>query len=199
MTCLLVTRNRRHWLPYALQCARYQTYRPREILVVSSGESVADLLEPGERNVHVDGHPTIGTARNVGCRAASGSVVAHFDDDDFSHPSRLEEQVLRLIESGKSVTGYRSMRFTDGTRSWMYTGAPEYALGTSLVYQIDFWKAHPFPGVQVGEDNSFVGAARAHGSIISCDAGAMQWATVHPKNTSPRQLRGSNWREIHET
>ena len=161
--------------------------------MVSSGTPVEDLIPPGVRHLHLPGKPTIGATRNAGCAAARTDVVAFFDDDDYSHPRRLEDQVNRLRESGKAVTGYHSMRFTDGREWWLYTGAPDYALGTSLCFRREWWITHPFPNVQVGEDYDFVQMARRERQIISVDAGEMMWATIHDRNTSPRQLRSKSW------
>ena len=193
MTCLVLTRNRRQWLPKALACIEAQTYRNRETLIVASGESVADLAS-GSRLIHLGGKPTIGAARNAGCAMARGSVIAHFDDDDYSAPGRLADQVER-IRAGAAVTGYHSMRFTDGERWWKYTSTQTaYALGTSLCYRRDWWEQHRYPDVQVGEDNAFVAAARP--VLVSVDAGEMMHATIHPGNTSPRLIGGRQWRAL---
>lgn len=196
VTCLLLTRNRPLWLPWSLRCAELQTYANREILVISSGQEVADLIPPGVRHIHLHGKPTTGAQRNAGCDAARGEVISHFDDDDFSHPNRLEDQVRRLTASGKAVTGYRAMKFTDGARWWLYNGSADYALGTSLVYRRDFWQRHRFPDLLVGEDNQFVSRARACGAIVTADAGEMMWASIHQGNTSPRGIRGKQWVEL---
>lgn len=164
--------------------------------MVSSGQQVEDLIPPGVRHLHLPGKPTIGGTRNAGCAAARGEVICFFDDDDSSHPRRLEDQVRRLRESGKAVTGYRSMRFTDGRNWWLYTGTHNYALGTSLCFRRDWWAARPFPDIQVGEDYGFVVKARRESQIVSVDAGEMMWATVWNGNTSPRQLNTAQWRKI---
>lgn len=149
------------------------------------------------RHLHLPGSPKIGAARNAGCEAARGEIVAHFDDDDFSAPERLAEQLARLRGSGRAVTGYHSMRFTDGARWWQYHGAACYALGTSLCYRRDWWQRNRFEPVQVGEDNGFVMRANAARELVSVDAGAMMWATIHSGNTSPRQLQNTDaWRPI---
>jgi hypothetical protein len=85
------------------------------------------------------------------------------------------------------------MRFTDGVSWWRYSGSVRYALGTSLVYRREWWRLHRFPEVQIGEDNGFSQQAAARGALVTADAGEMQWATIHPGNTSPRQLRGNQW------
>lgn len=86
------------------------------------------------------------------------------------------------------------MRFTDGRRWWLYTGKADYALGTSLVYFREFWARHRFRGLQVGEDNDFV--HRCRHELVTADAGDLMYATIHPTNTSPRQLAGKAWTEI---
>ena len=75
-----------------------------------------DLLpdDASIRLVHIEQGRTIGEKRNFGAGRARGAVIAHWDDDDYSAPDRLEDQVGRLLQSGKAVTGYFAMRFTDG-------------------------------------------------------------------------------------
>lgn len=147
------------------------------------------------RLVHLSGSPEIGDKRNFGCSLAEGDIIVHWDDDDFSAPGRIEDQVQRLVESGKSVTGYRSMRFTDGQRWWLYEGVPNYALGTSLCFRKAWWEKNRFPSLQVGEDNHMVANADAQRQLISVPAGDLMWATIHPGNTSPRDL-GSSWKTL---
>ncbi len=165
------------------------------MLILADGESVRDLVpdDPSIRLLELDGNPTIGDKRNLGGSRAGGSVIAHWDDDDHSAPERLTDQIRRLIDSGQSVTGYCSMRFTDGSRSWLYRGATHYAIGTSLCYRRDWWQSHPFPGLQVGEDGAFAATAHQAGQLTTAEAGELMHATIHPGNTSPRQLTGRQW------
>lgn len=198
MTCLCLTRNRREWLPKAIECYQKQTHPHRELLIISDGADVRDLLpdDPSIRLIHVEGNPEIGPKRNFGCDHATGEIIAHWDDDDYSAPGRLADQVHRLIESGKPVTGYGAMRFTDGKRWWQFTGTELFALGTSLCYRRDWWKVHRFPFAHVGEDGDFTGIARACDAITNADAKDLMYATIHPGNTSPRNLSDSWWKEI---
>jgi O-antigen biosynthesis protein len=169
----------------------------RELLIISDGEDVRDLLpnDPSIRLVHVAERRTIGEKRNVGCGFATGEVICHWDDDDWSEPKRLEDQITRLVVTNAAVTGYHSMRFTDGSKWWKYEGQKVYALGTSLCYRKAWWERHQFPAKNVGEDNAFVSLASAENQLVSADAGAMMWASIHVGNTSPRML-GKNWRVL---
>jgi glycosyl transferase family 2 len=148
------------------------------------------------RLIEIAGPIWIGEKRNFGCERAIGEFIAHWDDDDHSAPGRLADQIGRILENGKAVTGYREMRFTDGTNSWIYRGAADFALGTSLLYRREWWQKNKFPAVQIGEDGIFTTAAAKQNQLVSAEAGDLMYATVHADNTSPRQLKGSNWRQL---
>jgi hypothetical protein len=100
-----------------------------------------------------------------------------------------------MLATEKAVAGYRSMRFTDGTEWWKYCGEANYALGTSLCYRRDWWRGHPFPDLQVGEDNAFVATAASAGQLTTIDAGELMHATIHLGNTSPRSM-GDSWKKL---
>ena len=198
VTCLCLTRNRREWLPKAIACFRSQMYDSRELLIVADGEDVTDLVpvDPNIRLIRSAPGMSIGGKRNWGCERAKGELIAHFDDDDYSAPGRLTDQVERLQKSGRAVTGYHTMRFTDGARWWVYEGKPAVTLGTSLLYRRDWQWTHPFCDVQVGEDGVFVSGAEAAGQLIAVDAGGMMYATIHPGNTSLREPGEKHWRAL---
>jgi glycosyltransferase involved in cell wall biosynthesis len=199
VTALCITRNRRQWLPKAIACFLSQTYHYREMLIIADGEDVKDLVPDDDRIrlIQLEGSMRIGEKRNYGCERAHGDVIAHWDDDDYSAPDRLKDQIARLTSSGKACTGYRTMRFTDGTHSWMYEGVPLYAVGTSLCYRRDWWASNPFLSKQVGEDGEFLKAAAAAKQIEVADAGNLMYATIHQGNTSPRDVNAhASYRQL---
>lgn len=164
-------------------------------MIVADGEDVRDLLPNDERIrlIHFDGQLEIGDKRNAGCELAHGEVIAHWDDDDVSAPERLGEQLQRLGEGGSSVTGYRTMRFTDGSQWWLYNGSPDYALGTSLVYRKDWWMNNRFLSLQIGEDNDFWARARDARKAVTADGERFMFAAIHPSNTSAKRTEGKTW------
>ena len=200
VSCICLTRNRRDWLPKAIACYQRQTYPSRELLIIADGEDVQDLIPSDDETIrllHIEEGYTVGEKRNFGASKAKGEIIAHWDDDDHSEPNRLTYQIERLQNSGKAVTGYRSMVFRSDTVAWLYTnGNPTYALGTSLCYRKEWWQAHPFLSIQIGEDGEFVKTAQRCDQIISADAGDLMVATVHPGNTSRRNLTASEFQKI---
>jgi O-antigen biosynthesis protein len=149
----------------------------------------------GVRYVACPAFRTLGEKRNHTNSLARGEFIAHWDDDDYSHPDRLTDQVKRLIETGAAVTGYRLMDFT-GNGKWLYRGAPDFVLGTSLMYRRDWWERNQFKAIQVGEDNDFVRRAAASNQLAVADGLGMMIARDHEANTSGRQRNSKQWERI---
>jgi len=196
VSCICVTANRRHMIRAALEAYRSQDWPNKELIVIDDGSpDVRDLCAkiPDCVYIYVAGPNKIGVKRNLACEAASGEVVCHWDDDDWSASNRISDQVSRLLESGKAVSGYHSMLFWDGQRGFRYKGAPDYSLGTALCYRKDFWRKHSFikEDGRHFEDNAFVQAARNEQQIVSVDAETRMVARIHPKNTAPKRPEAS--------
>lgn len=200
VTCLCLTRNRREWLPEAIACYEAQTYQDIELLIVADEESdVEGLIPPYSRiRVIVTGHLSIGEKRNIGCANATGEIIAHFDDDDHSTRDRVAGQVQRLIDTGKSVTAFHSMKFSDGTNWFQYHGDPSFGFDTSLCYFKAFWEKHEFGHINDGLEAGFRAAAIREGQFISVDAGDLMFASIHQGNTGPRVMTpgSSSWQAI---
>lgn len=160
---------------------------------------MADLIprdDPTITHIHIEEGYTIGEKRNFGANRAEGEIIAHFDDDDWSAPDRLADQIDRLCTSRLDVTGYQHILFTNGSQWWRYHGMGNYAVGTSLCYRKDFWMRNRFPAQQVGEDGEFVMRANGARQLVVADAGELMVATVHSGNTSPRSIQGDQWEEL---
>jgi glycosyltransferase involved in cell wall biosynthesis len=193
------TRGRPQFAELALLCFLAQDWSEKELIILDDADFPSFAKVPDAPQVHY--HRTkekmpVGVKRNRCCELAKGDLIAHLDDDDFSTTGRLADQVHRLEQSGKSVTGYHSMRFKDGERWIQYLGSPATALGASLLYLREWWACHPFAPIDRGEDGQFVREAFDAGQLVVSDAGEMMYATIHPLNTSPRDTKDNNWRAL---
>lgn len=208
VTAIMPTANRREYLPGAIQSFLDQAYSEKELLILDDGDSICDIvpLDSRIRNWFHSPRQTIGAKRNDLCTRARGEIILHWDDDDYSAPGRIADQVERLLSTGADVTGYNEMEFREdrtGER-WYYTGPAHYALGTSLCYRRSWWERNKFLDMGydaagrpvVGEDNSFVYRANAFGKLVAVPAGGMMWARIHPGNTSPRATHSPMWRRL---
>lgn len=163
VTCILPTYNRREFIPNAIRLFLDQSYQNKELVIIDDGtDSVQDIVQavnhPQIRYSYWPEKMAIGRKRNIGCELARGVLIAHWDDDDYYHPLRLEEQVKILLQSDRSVTGYNSVYFYNAKadRAIHYYEDPNTLVGATLLYRRAYWNAHRFPDVQIGEDTYFM-------------------------------------------
>src|SRR6185437_1906828 len=137
-------------------------------------------------------------------------VIVHFDSDDWSAPERIADQVARMVDSRRPVTGYRELLFWHEEASkgyrWKVSSPPsmrhsdgtlETVCGASMCYWREFWKAHPFPDVHMGEDGYMEAAGQRFGGVSSEESRNLLIARVHGDNTSSSGRLGHNsWPEV---
>jgi glycosyltransferase involved in cell wall biosynthesis len=197
VSCIMPTFNRRHFVSLAIKCYQSQDWLERELVVVDDGsDCVKDLCDEVSscRYFRTEKFKTLGEKVNYCCEQTRGEIIVTWDDDDWYAPNRITDQVTRLIESGKSVSGYHTIMFYDGKRASQYRGSVNYATGSSQVYRKDFWEKHRFESVNVGYDTTFSNAAQKENGIVSVDGSQMLVARIHDKNISgPRSIGCDQW------
>lgn len=181
--CVMLTANRPEMARRAVENFRAQTYANRCLFVVDS--SSGPLFDPGSLTTQatvsrVIETESIGSLRNWGALGTKADIIIHWDDDDYSHPNRIAEQVALLQSSGADCVGYREMLFwreglpwMEGAtvalddrsdlwkmnkpgEAWLYSNPdPRYCLGTSLCYWRRTWERKPFEATSQGEDERF--------------------------------------------
>jgi hypothetical protein len=175
VVCICLTRDRPRFLDRARRCFEAQTYPNKRLYVINTAFSpFADM--------------TIGALRNIAVHAAEDAdVIAHWDDDDWSGPERLTEQVEMLTPDVDAV-GYRDMLFYDSQRSeaWLYRGAANFCVGTSLMYWRRTWERKRFADTSEGEDGAFqlglvTRSVPAGMRMIAEIHGTNTWGKIYPK------------------
>ena len=180
---IMLTADRPHLARRAVESFRSQTYPAKRLLVFDTGDGALHDLDIGDGDApewyaqrgKLDGARTIGELRNLAAgfpMAVNADILIHWDDDDWSHPNRIAEQVTLLQSSGADCVGYNSMLFwrqdQNGmdalSEAWMFRQpAPNYALGTSLCYWRKVWERNPFKATSRGEDLDFCRALKCVG------------------------------------
>ena len=173
---VMLTANRPELARRAVECFRAQIYPNlrSQLLVWDSGSILA--FADGKAAYCDDRKRTVGEMRNDANSWACDpsflppDIFIHWDDDDYSHPNRIAEQVALLQSSGADAVGYREMLFwkeggdANCTRvpqhraisesgeapnlpgeAWLYSNPdPRYCIGTSLCYWRKTWERVPF-------------------------------------------------------
>lgn len=176
--CVMLTRDRPEMVRQAIRCWASQTYKIQKtrLLIYDSGVPPLRIMaeELGLECRYSDGHTgvlyqrgepgeSIGALRNKANKYASENhygfkphdVIIHWDDDDWSHPNRIAEQVALLQSSGADAVGYREVLFwrEDPVEVWMYSNPdPRFLMGSSMCYWRSAWENRPFPDRNRGED-----------------------------------------------
>jgi glycosyltransferase involved in cell wall biosynthesis len=205
VSCIMPTCNRQGLISVALKSYLSQDWPDKELVVIDDGAvkvgGLVKQLVPDAVYIYLAKKEIIGTKRNLACEAVRGEVICHFDDDDWSAAGRVRDQVTRLLESGKQMTGYHSITYWDGAKAYRYVSAvSQYAVGTSMCYRRSFWDTHRFPAKSYAEDNALVYSARDEKQLIAVDAGQMMVVRSHASCTTSREiLRQDTWPEVLRT
>lgn len=193
--CLTIP-ARAAFLAQAISAFEAQDWPDKELVIVADECCEIPLERSDIAVVMCEAGTRIGTKRNLGSRLARGRFIVNWDDDDYSAPSRVRDQVERLMQHAAAVTSYRNLLFTDGSTVWLNRNWPG-GYGTSLAFRRTWWERNPFPDIQAGEDWEFVSHAMRSGEYVAGDAKDLMLCRVHPGNTVPKQI-GAGWRQIND-
>jgi glycosyltransferase involved in cell wall biosynthesis len=168
-----LTRDRPEMLKRAVSSFYSQTYAEKILFVLDTSGSTETI---GELRNRANSQAVGSTEDNPDGAVVfhNPDIIIHWDDDDWSHPNRIAEQVAMLQASGADAVGYNEMLFwraiqvqgggpvLDAMRTtaqrvvdrivepeaWLYRNRdPRYAVGTSLCYWRETWESNPFPAL----------------------------------------------------
>ena len=126
---VMLTADRPELAKRAVECFRRQTYPNKTLLIYDTGTDDAEdcpadypliiwIPEEARRrtigelrnaaNSHIEGvevHLESGTTKDCGAVGIIhwADIIIHWDDDDYSHPNRIAEQVALLQSSGPTA------------------------------------------------------------------------------------------------
>ena len=95
ISVIVPTRNRASFLPQLLELYRRQTWHNKELLILDDSEQENKdfiRLAKNQSDIHYwhhSGRLSIGAKRNELAKKSTGSIIAHFDDDDYYAPTYL--------------------------------------------------------------------------------------------------------------
>ena len=209
VSCIMpTTGDRRRFLPLAIQCFQRQTYPKLELLILCDGQDdMSDLIPCDDGRIHYfylgRERYTHGAKLNLGCERAAGNLIAHFDDDDWSHPDRVKFQVGALLAEEAEFCGISRLMFLEiGTgRVWLcstpallHPSLYQFlSFGATYLYRHNYWSSSPFPDLPVDSDVAFTAAdGRKDRSVLISDY-RLYVAMIHSSNTAHYSEKSSYW------
>jgi glycosyltransferase involved in cell wall biosynthesis len=185
VTVLLCHNGLRRMVKIAIDSYLSQDYPNRELIVVDDGpDLIFDLVMPIPACHYIQHNArNLSEKRNVGCKAARGEYIVHFDADDWSGPHRISDQVAMMQrQPGAAVGGYSSALWWDyvDRRASYYRGA---VWSATYIYRRDYWLGHPWDeACSYAEDSPFLRPALDKHAVAQADGGQNFVATMHSKN-----------------
>ncbi|HET9920048.1 MAG TPA: glycosyltransferase family 2 protein [Ktedonobacteraceae bacterium] len=200
VSCIMPTYNRQRYVEQSIRYFLRQDYPNRELIILDDSPQAIDELIPADPRIHythLEARMILGAKRNLACRLAHGSIIAHWDDDDWIAPQRLRVQVELLERQRAELCGtYRQLYYdSDNHQAWLYEYphvARRLPLGNTLCYRKALWQRNPFPEIAVGEDTRFVWSRQVR-NIAFLNDHSFYVGLIHRGNTSRKILTGACW------
>lgn len=227
---VMLTANRPEMAKRAVECFRAQTYVNKRMVILDARDNDSHPADgwgtsDDGREITLFSAPrlglrkelTIGQLRqvvNLGAQRIDAKIIIHWDDDDYSHPNRIAEQVAFLQQTGADAVGYSQMLFWrentaphhlaeepdtwTGDQAWLYTqNRPGYCLGTSFCYWREAWERRPFEHTSQGEDIAWLNGVKSmsQSSVSFYKLDPLMVARIHAGNTSTayREMNRVEW------
>ncbi len=140
VSVIILTRNRAHMLPTAIESVLGQTFRDIELIVVDDAStddtpSVVAHYGPRVRYVRKPHNEGEAAGRNTGLHAAIGEFIAFLDDDDYYFPEKIALQVRMLDARPEIGLAYCRFVYADaqGKPVWQSGVLPEGDVLAELV------------------------------------------------------------------
>lgn len=200
VSCLMITRaasGRFALLKNSIRCFCAQTYPSLELVILLDSPKASDkmrlnrfLKSLDQENIRVierKKKSSLGTLRNESVLHASGEFICQWDDDDLSHPERVERQVsfLRRSRASAVLLGQFLHYFMKEQRIywgyWFESGLP-----CTLLMRKD--AAYKYARVSKHEDSMLISDLHRSGELVTLIAEPHLYLYVfHGKNVFNRR------------
>lgn len=165
-----------------------QTYVRKRLVIINDGERLLQSHTPSIVEVQAEPGLSLGELRNKAIELMPDDVnyLVQWDDDDYSHPSRIKWQLANTPPGMASVLRYEvhgDMR-SRAIKLCMPTKMHHYGFAGTLMHPLP--TNFRYPAKAKGEDSRFVKQWRENNQlkvIVNTDRPAMYLRIFHGKNT----------------
>jgi len=141
------SREKLNDLRFAVASILNQTYRDFEFIICENNASfeangyLDSIKDDRVHIIHSKDHTTLTQKLNLCISLAKGDIIARMDDDDVSHPNRLQEQVAFLEKNEQVDVVGCNINCCDATGLVTERRFPEYPQVKDFLFNLPF--VHP--------------------------------------------------------
>jgi len=139
VSCLLPTARRPEWARQVFRMITEQTYKNLELVVVNSGDPIADLPSfAREVPALKKGFPE---QNGQTILEARGEILVFLDDDDYYAPDRVARQIEPILAGRAAVTGVKMYYYVEvPAMRWYHHPQSTPAPGSPKGWQVPFFE-----------------------------------------------------------
>lgn len=198
ISCICVTRGKPDMLGRAIDCFNAQVYPHKELVIVYEDDDDATiaflttdtsiLQHTDIRLVCLSVNPKLplGELRNQGIQVATGEYICQWDDDDWYHANRLQEQYRIIKESRRDGSILAQWLVFDAVSKKGFISNKRLWEG-SILCKKDTLLLKPYEQKAIGEDTPTIDYLDKMNLLQSVDH--LPWLYIyvyHEKNTWDR-------------
>lgn len=152
--------GRRYLATMAIRAFLEQDYPKKQLLIINDGEPVAVPDDPRIRQLACPQKATLGALRNTALDAMDADIgyVVQWDDDDYSHPSRLSQQVATVKDVPEKAVVFRHEihchLHTGDVRVCRPARRTGFGFAGTIMHPVP--TEYRYPAVGQGEDTFFI-------------------------------------------
>lgn len=205
VSCIMPTANRQKYIPFAIDYFTQQNYPNKELVIIDDGkESISSLIpnNPQIKYYYTNPLGTVGLKRNYAIEKARGTIIMHWDDDDWHAFDWISQQVNFLLTTGADICGIKHVHYFSAIMNSFWQGDANnrnnpnsriWLNGATLAYWKVFWKKHHFKDLQKGEDDEFIQSPGA--KVFAHDYIDGFIAILHPDNTTYKSFENPRFKK----
>lgn len=159
ISCIMPTYNRDLFAKQAIKYFLRQAYPRKELLIADDGtEPLLVDKYPGIYYFRLHEKKSLGYKRNILLEKCRGEIIAHWDDDDWYHPSYLTKlsRLLISLEEKHTVVGLGEYLVYIAKNNSLKICRSRGIAGATFFYYKTLWSSCPFRDVQSAEDYFFL-------------------------------------------
>lgn len=163
VSCIMPTFNRRLFVSQAIKNFLHQEYPNKELIIVDDGtDKIQDLIPSYAHEqikyIGLEQRKSIGYKRNMAVEQSRGEIIAHWDDDDWYHPSYLKELTNKLLQVNNKnaisgISGYLVYLLEESVLKVCRTHG---IAGATFCYFKNLWEKNRYRDVNNAEDYFFL-------------------------------------------